>query len=179
MASQLKLLGGLPVVAVDYKIGGYDHDITHEAVQRRVLQIASDSKCKGVFVSIPCKTFSVLRGKPGVEHSYPLRNLEHVLGIPRADGTLPFKVVQSNIMSEFAAKVMGIVHENGGAFAAESPPSRASRSRFPIEGRENHACQFDHPSWVELQRKTSSRMTYFDQCALHDALSRCQRQDPP
>ena len=168
VASQLKLLGGLPLVAIDYKIGGYDHDITHKAVQQRVMQIASDPKCKGVFVSIPCKTYSVLRGKPGVEHSYPLRNLEHVLGIPRADGTLPFKVAQSNIMSDFAAEVMRTVHKNGGAFAAESPPSRASHSRFPIEGRENHVCQFDHPAWVELRRETGSRFTYFDQCALHD-----------
>ena len=63
------------------------------------------------------------------------RNAANILGIPRADGTLPFKVIQSNVMSEFSAKVMRAVHANGDVFVAESPPARdeepnhASRSR--------------------------------------------------
>ena len=167
MAHHLNHLGGYPIIPIDLKIGGYDHDITHKAVQSRILELASNTKCKGAFISIPCKTYSVLRSKPGVEHSYPLRNLEHVLGIPRPDGTLPFKVVESNIMSTFAAKVMHAVHKNSGVFVAESPPSRAAHSRFPIEGREDHASQFDHPDWARLQRETGARMVYFDQCPLH------------
>ena len=152
---------------VDTRVGGYDHDLTHDEVQRRVLEVASAPRCRGVFVSIPCKTFSVLRSKPGVEHSYPLRSSKHVLGIPRADGTLPPKVVDSNIMSDFAAKVMRVVHDNGGVFAAESPPSRGAGSRFPIEGREDHVSQFDHPAWAELRHATGADMVYFDQCAFH------------
>ena len=168
VASHLKELGGSPIICIDIKRGGYDHDITHSAVQDRLLAIAASARCLGVFVSIPCKTFSVLRGKPGMPHSYPLRDLDHVLGIPRADGTLPYKVVQSNIMSEFTARLMTIVHDKGGAFAAESPPSRSAGSRFPIEGREKHASQFDHPSWVSLRTATEARMIFFDQCPLYD-----------
>ena len=168
LESELKRIGGLPMLSIDLKISGYDHDITHAAVQKRLLEIASYPACKGVFISIPCKTFSVLRSKQGVEHSYPLRNRKHVLGIPRADNTLPFKVTQSNLMSDFAAKLMRIVHDNGGAFAAESPPSRSANSRFPIEGREDHVSQFDYPAWAKLRREAGARMIYFDQCALHD-----------
>ena len=166
--AHLESLGSLTVVPIDSRIGGYDHDLTDSAVQRRIFEIVSDAKCKGVFVSIPCKTFSVLRSKPGVEHSYPLRNVRNVLGIPREDGTLPLKVVHSNIMSDFAAQMMQIVHDNGGVFVAESPPGRGANSRFPIAGREEHVSQFDHPAWVDLREATSARMIYFDQCALHD-----------
>ena len=166
--AHLEALGGMPIVTVDTKMGGYDHDLTDATVQRDVLRLASDSRCRGAFVSIPCKTFSVLRSLPGVEHSYPLRNSEHVLGIPRADGTLPPKVVSSNIMSDFAARVMQTVHDRGGVFVAESPPSRGTGSRFPIEGREDHVSQFDHPAWVELRRATKADMIYFDQCAFHE-----------
>ena len=105
----LERLGGLPMVPIDIKVGGYDHDITSEDVQKYVLDLGSSRQCKGVFVSIPCKTYSVLRGKSGVEYSYPLRNSNHVLGIPRADGTLPPKVVESNTMSTFTALLMKAV----------------------------------------------------------------------
>ena len=176
VTSHLRTLGGSPMVCIDHKRGGYDHDITHAVVQKRLLSIAADKRCLGVFVSIPCKTFSVLRGKPGVEHSYPLRNLDHVLGIPRADGTLPYKVQQSNAMSDFAAELMLVVHNNGGVFAAESPPSRNASSRFPIEGRETHVSQFDHPAWISLRDAANARMVYFDQCTLHEEPTKTARK---
>ena len=160
--------GRVSVINVDIAIGGYDHDITHESVQTRVLELARHASCVGAFISIPCKTFSVLRGKPGVENSYPLRSLDHVLGIPRDDGTIPRKVVLSNLMSDFAALVMATVHSKGGVFAAESPPSRAAHSRFPIEGREKHASQFDHPSWVHARESTGAQLINFDQCPFFD-----------
>ena len=176
VASHLRALGGSPILCIDHKRGGYDHDITHAVVQRRLLAIAANERCLGAFVSIPCKTFSVLRGKPGVEHSYPLRDIDHVLGIPRTDGTLPYKVQQSNVMSDFAAELMLVVHNNGGVFAAESPPSRNASSRFPIEGRETHVSQFDHPAWISLRDATDARMIYFDQCTLHEEPSKTARK---
>ena len=171
VSSHLKELDGWPIICIDLKVGGYDHDLTHEHTQKRVLDIASDPRCLGAFISIPCKTYSVLRSKPGVEFSYPLRDASHVLGIPRPDGTLPFKVVQSNIMSEFVAKVMRAVHSNNGVFVAESPPGRGIDSRFPISGREDHVSQFDHPDWVKLSNDTNCSLIYFDQCPLYN--------DPP
>ena len=168
LQSEMKKLGGPIVVNIDLKVGGYDHDITYKGVQDAVLKLARHPNCAGVFVSIPCKTFSVLRGRPGVENSYPLRDLDQVLGIPREDGTLPRKVIESNAMSDFTAKVMTIVHNLGGVFVAESPPSRAAGSRFPIEGRERHASQFDHPAWVRTRERTKAQLIYFDQCPLYD-----------
>ena len=99
--------------------------------------LVRDTRCLGAFISLPCKTFSVLRGKPGVEFSKPLRNLEHVTGIPREDGSLPPKVVASNMM-DVRARCSGDDDDpqQGGRFVTESPPSRAAGSRFPIEGRE-------------------------------------------
>ena len=133
-----------------------------------VLRLAQSERYLGAFISIPCKTFSVLRGKPGVEHSKPVRDLDNVLGIPREDGSLPHVVVQSNLMSELAAGVMAAVHSKGGIFVAESPPSRAANSRFPIEGRERHASQFDHPAWLGVQQLSGARFIYFDQRTFHD-----------
>ena len=168
LASQMAALGGAPVVNIDIKVGGYDHDLTYEPVRVEVLKLARDARCLGAFISIPCKTFSVLRGKSGVEHSKPVRDLDNVLGIPREDGSLPWNVVESNTMSELAAGVMAAVHSQGGIFVAESPPSRAAGSRFPIEGRERHASQFDHPSWMEVCRSAGARFIYFDQCSFYD-----------
>ena len=165
--SQLKERGGAPVICIDIKLAGYDHDMTDDHVQKRILDMALDARCLGVFVSIPCKTFSVLRNKPGIEYSYPLRSSQHVLGIPREDGSLPWKVTQSNAMSTFAAQVMRAVHDKGGVFAAESPPSRGAGSRFPLGGREEHVSQFDHPDWIALREDTGADMIYFDQCPLY------------
>ena len=168
MASHMSSLGGAPVVNIDTRVGGYDHDLTHSPVRVAILELAQSPRCLGAFISLPCKTFSVLRGKPGVEFSKPLRSLEHVTGIPREDGSLPPKVVASNMMSELAAQVMMTIHSKGGVFVAESPPSRAAGSRFPIEGREEHASQFDYPSWVAVQESTGARFVYFDQCPMYD-----------
>ena len=162
------LLGGAPIVNIDIKVGGYDHDMTDPSFQNVLLRWARDPRCLGAFVSIPCKTFSVLRSKPGVEFSRPLRDVDNVLGILREDGSLPPKVVASNIISEFAAKVMMAVHAGGGTFVAESPPSRGAGSRFPIEGRERHVSQFDHPAWLRVYEATGARFIYFDQCRLTD-----------
>ena len=71
-------------------------------------------------------------------------------------------------MSDFAAIVMKAVHDRGGVFVAESPPSRGAGSRFPIEGREDHVSQFDYPAWVDLRRATKADLIYFDQCAFYD-----------
>ena len=168
LASHMGSLGGAPVVNIDIKVGGYDHDLTEQSLQNVLLRWAKDPRCLGAFVSIPCKTFSVLRGKPGVEFSQPLRDVDNVLGIPREDGSLPPKVVASNIMSDFAAKVMMAVHAGGGTFVAESPPGRGAGSRFPIEGRERHVSQFDHPAWVQVYEATGAKFIYFDQCRLID-----------
>ena len=168
LRSFVESAGVYTVVEVDLQVGGYDHDITHPAVQQRVLSLAAADRCKGGFISIPCKTFSVLRGKSGVPNSYPLRDLDHVLGIPRADGTISHKVHASNVMSDFAAQVMLALHAKGAVFAAESPPSRAAHSRFPIEGREKHASQFDHPAWVRTREATGADFIYFDQCPFFD-----------
>ena len=89
MASRMSSLGGAPVVNIDTRVGGYDHDLTHSPVRVAILKLAQSPRCLGAFISLPCKTFSVLRGKPGVEFSKPLRSLEHVTGIPREDGSLP------------------------------------------------------------------------------------------
>ena len=110
----------------------------------------------------------MLRGKPGVEHSRPVRDLDNLMGIPREDGSLPPSVLASNAMSELAASVMSAIHSKGGVFVAESPPSRAAGSRFPIEGRERHASQFDYPSWAELRKSSGARFVFFDQCPFHD-----------
>ena len=41
VSSQLKKLNGWPIICIDLKIGGYDHDLTHEHTQRRVLELAA------------------------------------------------------------------------------------------------------------------------------------------
>ena len=59
LASQMAALGGAPVVNIDIKVGGYDHDLTHGPTRVAVLELAQSARCLGAFISIPCKTFSV------------------------------------------------------------------------------------------------------------------------
>ena len=91
---------------------------------------------------------------------------------------LPHAVVQSNLMSELAAGVMAAIHSQGGVFVAESPPSRAAGSRFPIEGRERHASQFDHPSWLGVQQLSGARFIYFDHVKHPKKWKYCENTEP-
>ena len=88
-------LGGAPVISIDLKQGGYNHDITSPPVMRELQRLADDSRCLTVLGSISCKTWSPARSVPGegvLAMSKPLRDLEHREGFTDAENKLPIAV---------------------------------------------------------------------------------------
>ena len=91
--------------------------------------------CKGVFGSIPCGTWSVLRyirpGPPVLRRlaSAVNRWIDETLGIKRTDGTLPDSVVSANLMVEGMVTVASAAMELGKLFAYESPVTAEHTTR--------------------------------------------------
>ena len=84
----------LTVVMIDKKVGGYEHDISYAPVVAALVALVHLPNFKGVFVSIPCGTWSVLRyirpGPPVLRRLASAINrwIDETLGIRRTDGTV-------------------------------------------------------------------------------------------
>ena len=162
----------LGVVMVDPKVGGYEHDLVHQPVADDLELLLKQANCQGMFVSIPCGTWSALRyirpGPPVLRRlPSPLNEwVSQVLGVPRADGTLPDSVVRANTLAERVAKLGELAASQGKDVAFECPVSRATKSQFAIEGRDDHAEMFTHPALSKLETDYSFRRIYFDQSML-------------
>ena len=163
---------GLGVLMVDPKVGGYEHDLVHPPVAHDLEQLLRHPKCQGMFVSIPCGTWSALRyirpGPPVVRRLASKFNewVSQVLGVPRADGSLPDSVVRANDLATRVAKLGEVAAQLGKDVAFECPVSRAKGSQFAIKGREDHAEMFTHPALAKLEADYTLRRVYFDQSML-------------
>ena len=160
----------LSVVMVDPKIGGYEHDLTFTPAVDDLEIIIRHSSCSGLFVSIPCGTWSALRyirpGPPVLRRLASAVNawVNEVIGIPRPDGTLPNAVQRANTLASNVARLGDVAASLDKDVAFESPVSRAKHSQFAIAGREDHAEMFTHPALERLEKEHSLMRLYFDQC---------------
>ena len=77
------------LVLIDPIIGGSAHNIVSGPVAAALVAAARSPRCKGVLVTIRCRTWSVSTWLPDAEGrpGKPYRDCDNVLGIPRRDGT--------------------------------------------------------------------------------------------
>ena len=154
---------GIYVLNVDLKEGGYGHDLTSRAVIDALLLHAAHPRCRGVFASVPCGSWSVLRyRRPGPPVVRRLPRWQR--GIPRDDGTLPDVVVRGNAMLDASMEIMEACIEHGGFAGFESPVSRSAGSPFAMGGREDHASMWADPFLIKFHAKHHMTGTAFDQC---------------
>ena len=136
-------------VCIDKKHGGVAQDITRSAVGNALVAAASLERCRFVWISLNCNTYSVLhylpdaRGQPGK----PYRDTDNVLGYRRSDGTLPPAVAESNLTTRVAVEVAMACASHDGAVGAETPQKRRGGPPDGMPGCEKHVHNFDHPSW--------------------------------
>ena len=88
----LRALCASPLINIDLKIGGYDHDLADKHVARAILQAASSSRCRGILVSIPCTTWSVARS------------------IDAGGGSLPFQSRCATLSTNWATSVPMVLY---------------------------------------------------------------------
>ena len=173
LQAQVAKLGGVPVVNVDVRVGGYNHDMSHPPVANAVIAAASDSRCLAVMASIPCKTWSASRSVAaggGLAFSRPLRDCNNRLGFTNTDGSLPTAVDTANKIADCAAAALQAAYDHGAGYIFEAPVSRGKDSPFAIPGRESHTGVLEHPSVDALRLGTGGSVINFDQC--------CTRDDP-
>ena len=160
----------LTVVMIDKKVGGYEHDLAYAPVAAAIDTLLRLPNCHGIFASLPCGTWSVLRyvrpGPPVLRRIASAINgwRDEVLGIKRVDGSLPDSVINANLMVENLAAVAETALELGKLFAYESPVSRAEASQFAVKGREDHAEMSTHPALASLIERHGLVRIAFDQC---------------
>ena len=63
VASHLSRLRAHPIVMIDLQVGGYDDDLRDPQVASALESAARNPRCRGVLVSIPCKTWSAARSR--------------------------------------------------------------------------------------------------------------------
>ena len=111
---------------IDTCEGGYGHDIRLPCVKDAIMKLAKLSNCLGVLISVPCDTWSAIRFNDEVDGPKPLRDTDHVLGIPLADGSLPSGAIVANEITVAACDIGRACAGHGGHIVAESPVSRAT-----------------------------------------------------
>ena len=91
VSSHLQRLGAHPIVLVDLQVGGYDDDLRDPHVAQALETAARDPRCRGVLVSIPCKTWSAARSRadPNLPHSRALRTQQDPLDCGETMGLSP------------------------------------------------------------------------------------------
>ena len=161
LAEQVAARSDLSVVSIDIKIGGYAHDLRRPEVTERCVELASDPRCAGVVAAVPCSTWSVARLRPPTSH---VRDLDHLEGLPLADGSLPVAARQANAMLSSSIRIAGSAVSHGGLYLFESPPGRGAGSAFEMDGRAAHAPMWAMPAMIEFAKTTRGAVTLFDQC---------------
>jgi hypothetical protein len=105
--------------------------------------------------------------------------VSQVLGVPRADGSLPDSVERANTLAVRVAKLGETAALLGKDVGFECPVSRAKGSQFEIKGREDHAEMFTHPSLAKLEADYTFRRIYFDQSMLGSEFEKTTRSSSP
>ena len=170
----------IPVVCVDKCRGGVAHDCSGLGVSRAIVEASSWPRCRFVFVSFGCNTFSVLhylpdaQGRPG----RPYRDIDHPLGFQRADGTRPPIVEESNATIRCAAEAMMACFAHGGEFGAETPAHRRAGTPDAMPGCEKHACMYDTPSFKLLIASSGAEDITIDQCEYLDSPAAAHETGP-
>ena len=148
-----QLIGTIRVIVIDTCRGGVMHDLTSAAVVEMLIEVASQPRCRFVFVSIECRTWSAAlwlpdaHGNPGK----PYRGVGHVTGYKDEQGRVPPIVVAHNFQCRAACAIAraNLTHERG-AVLAETPVLRRTGSDDATPGCEQHVYMYDHPSWEAL-----------------------------
>ena len=165
-----QLAGTIRVAVIDTRRGGVLHDLTSVTVVALLIEAAGWKRCRFVFISIECRTWSSAlllpdaKGNPGK----PYRDIDNVLGIKDENGRLPPIVEAHNFMTRAAAAIArsNLIHE--GMVIAETPACRREGSEDATPGCERHVHMFDHPSWRDLATSFGAIILMVDQCAYLD-----------
>ena len=163
-----------PIVPFDPKIAGDLHDLTS---RRFVDMLASamdhtqKGKCLGVISSIRCRTWSVSHHLPdskGKAANPPRKWPNEILGVPDANGDIPFAIAEGNTESEHTAELAHAASSRGGFFLGETPTRRRRGSTHfdwhALDECDDHAHMLDHPAWVHFAKMTKAIEIPWDQC---------------
>lgn len=176
LGQQMSKLGGdVSIVMIDIQVGGKSHDILRRPVANALVNAAKDERCKGVVVTPQCRTWSVATIMPDSQgrQGQPYRDIDHIYGVRRADGSLPPAVVDANVEAEHLVEICMAVISHDGFALVEQPARRregstAVRADHVLKGCERAAHMFDHPGWKQVARKGNAREVVWDQCMLAD-----------
>eukprot|EP00965_Chrysotila_dentata_P203485 6181747-Pleurochrysis_carterae.AAC.1 len=135
-------------IQIDYERGGIGHDLAHEDVAERAIELASNTLCIAVVASPPCSTRSAARFEPGAPQV--LRTNVHPMGKPQPDGGLPATVVPANAIVTNCVRIATAAQSHGGQFVFESPVGRGTNSRFAMDGKNEHVDMSTHHDLAKL-----------------------------
>ena len=105
------------IVYLDIAVGGESHNFMKRPTIACMIAGAKLDRCRGAIISIRCKSWSaaVLMPKPDSSPGTPLRDFpDAIMGIQRADGTLPRSVMDGNMEMEHITEVAHAVVKHGG-----------------------------------------------------------------
>ena len=111
---------GLRVTTYDVKIGGRSHDLTREDVTREVLEKIKGREFDYIFISPPCKSFSIAP----TDARPQLRSKEHPEGLPTIPPEWGRYLQRHNTMARATIRIIQAAHALGIAWAVENPADR-------------------------------------------------------
>ena len=139
MAAWVYELGANRVVPlpIDIKVGGQEHNLERGPVKHAVLDMFKRDNVLGGFLQPECGPYTAMRfAQPGPP---VLFDLEHVDGIPGADGELPHAVTAELNNVVFVAGLFRATADTDKVLCIEYPAGQGVGSPFAAKGRELHS----------------------------------------
>eukprot|EP00965_Chrysotila_dentata_P084176 2779111-Pleurochrysis_carterae.AAC.1 len=138
-------------------------------VYERLLQRCADGYYAAVVASPPCSTFSVSRffstpNSPD-EGPPPVRDRDHVLGLPEVPAHHARELVQANELLRRTAQLLRAANSAGAEFILEHAADRGALSS-PLYLHKRHAPIWLMPDVQALRADCSATLISFPQCAL-------------
>ena len=150
---------GWNVTTIDIMLGGPSHNVLLASVRKDLISQVRSGQHDFVFMAPPCSSFAVAKDPP-------VRDREHVLGLPGLDPDSARYVAKHNEIVTFAATLALVAHARRVPYAIENPSDRGDIESDAYWAEHSHAASIWLTPTMRLLRDTTSpRVVTFPQCA--------------
>ena len=168
-AVSLLTSGKVLVVTIDkYEVGGYEHDITDDAVNGGLCELAKHQLCIAVFAQFECAKWSALRFLQDPPGPPILFDIDNLCGRKDADGVVLKEASDATRLIDSGLQILR-------AARAVQPPKpillegpvevgKNASYRFRMKGCEQHVCYYSYPPMSEFIKEQQMVSIKADQC---------------
>ena len=148
-----------------------EHDVTSPELQAKLDSEMVSGRVLGLMLGTPCNTYSVARMQDDGTGVKPVRDRQHIYGLPNLSTRLQRTLNVGNALSERSIVLARAAHARGVPWVIENPIDRGDPSKHHLfhrvkPGWANHGPLWMRPDIQKLQADTGAKQIDLAQCML-------------